>query len=147
MSGGDVTGVDFEFHCRATVNPTAEIDVPTQGPGDVAIPPSVDPTKPITIVDPPHHGTVVADPDRGVFVYTPNPGYQGRDQFTFTGTGRDGRPVTMTLRLRVIPMLPPTGAFGTTWLVGLGLGVAGLGALLRYAARNRRRTKNPLPGC
>jgi len=143
VTDSDATGVDFEFHCRAaTVIPAAQEEVPTQGPGDIAIPPSVDPAKPITIIDPPHHGAVTVDAPAGVFVYTPDPGYQGRDRFTFAATARDGSAVIMTIRLLVQPMLPATGAFSTTRLADLGLGVASGGVILWVTAKIWRRRQD-----
>ena len=142
VSGSSATGVDFEFHCRTTVVPSTDVDVPTQGPGDIAIPPIVDPTKPITIVDPPRHGSVTVDPEGGVFVYTPDPGFKGRDRFTFTATSRDGGALIMTIHLEVKPMLPATGAFETTKLADLGLGVAAGGLLLWSSAKFWRRRRN-----
>jgi hypothetical protein len=142
VSGSSATGVDFEFHCRTTVVPSTDVDVPTQGPGDITIPPIVDPTKPITIVDPPRHGAVTVDPAGGVFVYTPDPGFKGRDRFTFTATSRDGGALIMTIHLEVKPMLPATGAFETTKLADLGLGVAAGGLLLWSSAKIWRRRRN-----
>jgi Bacterial Ig domain len=142
VSDSSATGVDFEFHCRTTVVPATDVDVPTQGPGEIAIPPIVDPTKPITIVDPPRHGSVTVDPAAGVFVYTPDPGYQGRDRFTFAATSRDGDPIVMTIYVDVEPMLPATGAFETTKLADLGLGVAAGGLLLWSSAKIWRRRRD-----
>ena len=143
VSGSSVNDVDFDFHCReATVLPATDVEVPVDGPGDIAIPPSVDPTKPITIVDTPQHGTVTVDAPAGVFIYTPNPGYKGHDQFTFAATDRDGDPVIMTIRLVVAPMLPATGAFATTQLAEVGLGVAVGGVVLWVTPKFWRRRRD-----
>ena len=146
VSDGSVSGLDFAFRCHTTVAPVTEtqteVVVPAQGQGDIAIQPIVDPTKPIAIVKPPHHGTVTVDVQAGVFVYTPNPGYEGRDQFTFAATARDGRAVIMTIRVDVTPMLPATGAFETTKLADVGLGVAAGGLLLWSSAKMWRRRRD-----
>lgn len=146
VSGASVSDVNFEFHCRTTVRPVTEIDVPPidvppGGPSDITIPPNVDPAKPITITDPPRHGTVTVDEPGGAFIYTPDPGYQGHDRFTFKATARDGSPVLMTIHLLVRPMLPATGAFGTTDLAGLGLGVLVGGLLLWLGSKLWRRDR------
>lgn len=144
VSDASVTGLDFAFRCGPAFSPATQIDVPPQGPVEIAIPPTVDPNEPITIIEPPRHGTVVVDEQRDVFVYTPETGYQGRDEFTFEGTGRNGKAVIMTIHLLIGPMLPATGSFGTTQLVSMGLGVAGTGALLSSAALLWRRRRHAI---
>ena len=55
-----------------------------------------------TIVDPPAHGTLGA-PDGATqsVIYTPTPGFDGADSFTFAGANRGGAGATQTARLTV----------------------------------------------
>ena len=57
-----------------------------------------DPTRGVSLADPPQHGTVELQPTGG-FTYTPNSGYSGTDTFTyvFTNTLLQGPAATVTL--------------------------------------------------
>lgn len=77
----------------------------------------------------PMHGSLTANKD-GTFSYTPQRGFVGADQFTFTLSDGRGGTGTATMRVKVIK---PTGQWATTSFNGLGELIAG-GELLRFTS-------------
>ena len=77
----------------------------------------------------PAHGSVAANQD-GTFTYTPQPGYLGDDQFTFTLSDGRGGSGTATMHVQVIK---PTGQWATTSFTGLAEVKAG-GEPIRFSS-------------
>jgi len=68
------------------VNTPVTINLPVNDAnGDAALAPST-----VTIVQQPLHGTVTVNTANGVATYTPNPGYFGQDNFTYTIKDQNG---------------------------------------------------------
>jgi hypothetical protein len=65
------------------------------------------------VASPPAHGSLGApDQDAGTVVYTPDPGFSGADQFTYTATSVNGTSQVRVARIAVDPP-PPTCAAST----------------------------------
>jgi hypothetical protein len=96
----------------------------------------------------PSHGTLSAAAD-GSFTYTPDPGYSGKDTFTYTAENEGGvlgvgtATITVEIKAASNPSTPDTGSVDrpswTSLLPGLPLVLLGILALL--AVRRRRRPK------
>lgn len=59
-----------------------------------------------SLVAGPAHGTLVFNAD-GSFTYTPNPGYQGRDVFTYQASDGEATSNTATVEINVVPNAKP----------------------------------------
>lgn len=68
--------------------PNITVETPIGTPIKVNIPIPTGGT--VTVTDPPDHGTITFDPITGQPIYTPNPGYNGPDDFTYIIKDPDG---------------------------------------------------------
>ncbi len=69
---------------------------------------TVPPGGTVTFPKPPAHGTVTYDPVTGNVIYTPNPGYNGPDDFTYVVTDPDGNtssPGKVTITVAIPPKI------------------------------------------
>ena len=57
----------------------------------------------VTVGTPPGNGVVVLDPETGEFIYTPNPGYEGPDYFTYILCDEAGNCDEATVYINVFP--------------------------------------------
>ncbi|MCF2527767.1 Ig-like domain-containing protein [Yinghuangia soli] len=109
-TAGDALATDFRLGCRPTVisgRPTPPQPEPGR-PILITLPPEIVPERPVVIVQRPEHGTVVQRP--GGLEYVPEPGYTGKDTFTYTGRDAEGKTVmeTVTLSVAAAPKPKPT---------------------------------------
>lgn len=74
-----------------------------------------------SLVAGPAHGTLVFNAD-GWFTYTPNPGYQGRDQFTYRASDGQAASNTATVEINVVPNAVPV-PLGDVYAVNAGRNV------------------------
>ncbi|MBP6862193.1 MAG: tandem-95 repeat protein [Neisseriaceae bacterium] len=87
------------------VGKPVEIDVTSN---DTDVDGTIDP-KTVVITKQPENGTVVVDPITGKVTYTPNPGYDGPDEFEYTVKDNDGK-VSNPAKVVIDVLAPPVAA-------------------------------------
>jgi len=66
----------------------------------------------VQVQEPPAHGTVRVDESNGEVTYTPEPGFTGTDEYTYTVTDEDGwtsSEATVTMTVKALAPPPPPG--------------------------------------
>jgi CshA-type fibril repeat protein len=102
----DSTGQAVTQNVTVTVTPRGADDAAATGhntPVDIPVLAN-DPTKGLTVTGTtdPGHGTVSVG-SGGVVTYTPEPGFSGKDTFTYTATDSSGEKVTQNVVVTVVP--------------------------------------------
>ena len=93
----------------APVSEDDQIETPEDTPITGTVPATDPDGDDLTFVvgEPPKNGTVTVDPETGEYTYTPNPDYNGPDEFTVVITDPEGGETTSTIVVDVTPVNDP----------------------------------------